>query len=154
MQKAVIYIMSTKITDKSYIRKSSFVSDPNWCEWSARHLRDSKNYIIQDIDAVIRDSYGNLLILEIKRFKAVRSKAQIVTLKMIDNAFRSVDGRTMDFNYLGINARFKLRYHGVHVLSLEGDDFHVSSKYLNGKLISDEKLIDFLNFKHYQSNDK
>lgn len=142
--------MTTKV-QKNYIRNSAHCGDPNWAEWSARNLRDSKSYIIQDVDSIIRDSDGNCLILEIKRFKAVTSKAQKVTLNMLHMAMKAADGKMMDFNKFGVKVKFKLRYHGVHVLQLEGDDFNVSSKYLNGRLISDEKLIDFLNFKHYRN---
>jgi hypothetical protein len=124
--------------------------DSDWHDFTKEFL--PKNYLIQDVDSIIRDRAGNFMFLEIKRNNADIKHFQRHTAAILHCVFSDVVKSNGGFIECKIKnttkTRHKLRYHGYHLLQLSSNSFYNSSFILDGEPISKTDLIDFLSFKH------
>ena len=130
-----------------YIKDEKLV-DADKTRWCAKHLPASHTgFIFQDIDGVVRDFKGNVLLLEIKRMMAETSTCQDVTLFLLHMALNRMKGKKVNMKKFRIPAEFTLKYHGLFILQIDGIHIETDDKYLNGLKVTNQELADYLSFK-------
>ncbi|MCB0644699.1 MAG: hypothetical protein KDC44_23805, partial [Phaeodactylibacter sp.] len=70
-------------------RRTDHASDPYLLDWTSRNLPSPESYFISDVDLVIRNRSGCLMLIEIKRFLTTCKEHQKTTLRMLDALIRA-----------------------------------------------------------------
>ena len=144
---------STKTKETHYAKNTDFVDDPDFKQWTAENLPTGKSgFYVTDLDAIIRDRKGNLMILEKKCQNAVCSDNQNITLQiinyLIERGAQACGGR-VPVSMNGETKIFPIRFHGAHLLQLSGEKFDGSVLRFDRQLVTTSKLIDILSFKDF-----
>lgn len=129
---------------KTY-RKTEFAPDSYLLDWTSANLPDSENYFITDLDMVIRDRSGNMLILEVKRNGSNLRTHQSITFQIIDQALKNL-GPAVNISISGYTFSLPVNYHGLHVLTFERTTFENGSIFLDGTPTTEDQLQKFLSF--------
>lgn len=127
-------------------RKTSYSSDPGFFDWTSTNLPDPGSYWITDVDAVIRDRQGRVLLLEIKRQRANVKTHQAVTLAALDYALRQANGKTFTATVNGRTISQTIDYQGCYVLQFEKTGFEDGAVYLNGQEVTEAEVRRVLSF--------
>lgn len=125
---------------------TQYAERPSIINWTKQNLPDAFNFFITDFDMVIRNRDGDLMIVEVKNQKAVMPKAQRTTYHIIDKLIRQALGGKNVGVIDVMGHRMKVQYHGFHVLTFEKNGFHDGKAYINGKLFSEQHIIELLSF--------
>lgn len=125
--------------------------DADFYHWTIGKLGASFDLWIQDIDGLIRDRHGNLMLLEIKRRDYTPKPYQARNMALIDEILRAgIDqlGGVVKITINGKTETHALRYHGFKLLQLSGETFDGSKFTIDGKPISAEDLVKLLRFEN------
>ena len=135
------------MTSSTY-QRSKHAVDPVWMEFTATHLPDAENFWITDVDTILRDRNGNMMLLELKYHGRDVTPQQRSTLLLLDQIIKAglacLGGPV---NVPGLKFPVKVNYQGVHLLQLSNNDFETGTILWDRKEITKEQLIDKLSFK-------
>ena len=123
--------------------------DADFYIWTMGKLGECTNLWIQDIDALVRDRQGNIMLLEIKRRDYMPKPYQARNMALIDEILKAgIDqlGGEVKIKIDGKIETHSITYHGFKLLQLSGDSFQNSTFTVDQKPISKENLIKFLKF--------
>ena len=137
-------------TYKNYRGKVLDQYDRDFYEWTIdRRLGDPFNLWIQDIDGLVRDRKGNLLLLEIKRRNFEPKPYQARNMAILDEILKAgieaLGGKVTITQGDRLEVH-EITFHGFKLLQLSGDRFAQSDFTLDGEPISAEDLVKTLSF--------
>ena len=140
-------------TKTHYAKNTNHISDEDFKKWTADNLPTGKSgFYVTDLDAIIRDKKGNLMLLEKKCQNAVCSDNQNITLQIINYLIErgaQACGSRVPVSINGETKIFPIRFHGAHLLQLSGEKFDGSVLRFDRQLVSTSQLIDILSFKNF-----
>ena len=115
--------------------------------WTAEHLPDCESYFISDIDMLIRDRAGNLLLAEIKRRGAEMNHHQRTTYELLDELIKAgIQANPKGIIIPSMRYPLKLKYKGIHLLQFENTTFEDGQIYWDKKQITPDQLKLILRF--------
>ena len=126
--------------------RTEHAPDEYLLNWTKDKLPGSKNFWVSDVDLCIRDRRNNLMIVEVKRFKAVLSASQRITYLLLDGLIRKAlrDGpkvKLKDDNVMSC------QYAGFFVLQFERTNFSDGKAYIDGKQMTEREVIQLFSFR-------
>lgn len=127
-------------------RRTDHAPDPYLYDFFYQNLPDGFQYFVTDLDLVIRNRAGDLMLVEVKRKNADPPIHQRVTLAILDKLIRAglkqfpggripVDGWTVNVSY-----------HGCHLLQFENTTAEDGRVYWDREEVNFSQLIDRLSF--------
>lgn len=116
-------------------------------QWTLSNLPDAKNFYVNDIDLIIRNRTGCLMIIEVKRYMAKPSTVQSFTYQILDHCFIKSNGDRITLQGRDKPVSFQLKYQGYHLLQFEKTTFEDGRVYFDNKEVTEKDLIDILSFK-------
>jgi len=125
-------------------RNSDHAPDSYLFDWFSRNLPDAKSYFVTDVDFVIRDRAGRLLLLEVKRRKSEVKPHQNVTFQILHHALKQISGKEIPVRIDGRKTTLTVFYRGFAFLQFENTSFEDGAAYLNGQQMTERQIIDFL----------
>ena len=138
------------MTKKTYpVAKALEHYDADFYHWTMGKLGGCSDLWIQDIDGLIRDRKGNIMLLEIKRRDYNPKPYQGRNMALIDEILKAGIEALGNQVKIIINGKIEthtIRYHGFKLLQLSGETFDGSKFTIDGKPISTEDLIKLLRF--------
>lgn len=124
-------------------RFSEHAPDPYLMDWMSQHLPGARNYFVTDVDLVIRNRQGCMMIVEVKRKGAKLKPHQRNTLAIIDTLIRA--GIQMTGNTIAVDGMpIPVYYVGYFTLTLEGTTFEDGRIFFDGHEVSEQQLITIL----------
>ena len=127
--------------------RTEHAPDPYLMGWTAEHLPDCESYFISDIDMLIRDRAGNLLLAEIKRRGAEMNHHQRTTYELLDKLIKAgIKANPKGIIIPSMRYPLKINYKGVHLLQFENTTFENGPIFWDKKPISPEQLKLILRF--------
>ena len=120
-------------------------------QWTLDNLPSSSSFWITDIDMVIRDRQGNLMLVEVKCQGKKCETSQNVTFQILDHALKNIDGLKVPVSIGGNTFQNSINYHGFHNLTFTASGFNDGEILWDNKPIEEKELIKVLSFSH-QSN--
>lgn len=131
----------------TYCRSTEHAPDAVWMEFTGTHLPDAEHYWLTDIDTVIRDRNGNMMLLELKYNGRDISPQQRSTLLLLDQLIKAgVKNLSGSVNVPGLKYPIQVHYAGAHLLQLSGTDFENSTFTWDRKPVTKDELIRKLTF--------
>lgn len=142
-----------KAKTKDFAKYEQHLSDLAFKQFTSENLPSGKDgFYITDIDGVIRDKKGNLMLIEKKCRNQKSSTCQNITLQvlnyLLELGYRACSGKVP----ISIDGQAKIipiHYHGTHLLQLSHNDFEDSIFKFDGRLVSRSELIDIMSFKSF-----
>jgi len=127
-------------------RKTNFVPDPYFYDWCKINLPSRYLFFITDIDMIIRDRKGRIMLIEKKCKKAVPKKSQSITYRMLHNLILKADKTgALDLG-AGHSSLYDWTYYGFHLLQFENTSFEDGKAYFDNKEVTEEELKKILSF--------
>jgi len=127
-------------------RKTNFVPDPYFYDWCITHLPNRRLFFITDIDMIIRDRNGRIMLVEKKCKKAVPKKSQSITYRMLHALILRADKTgALDLGD-GYGSLYDWTYYGFHLLQFENTSFEDGKAYFDNKEVTEEELKKILSF--------
>lgn len=128
---------------RDFAKHPHFVCDRYLYNWTNRNLPDKKLFFVTDIDMVLRNREGDLMLVEVKRQKAEPSPSQRRTLKVLDRLIK--DGLRFNNGEISIDGHeMPINYHGLHLLQFERSTFEDGKVFFDREEVSEEKLVSIL----------
>jgi len=127
-------------------RNSDHAPDKYLFDWFSQNLPDAQSYFVTDIDFVIRDRAGRLLLLEVKRRKSKVKPHQNVTFQILHQALKQISGKEIRVRINDRRTWLTVFYRGFAFLQFENTSFEDGAAYLNGQQMTEKEIIDFLAF--------
>lgn len=122
-----------------------FVTNADWCNWTAEHLPDGKDFWVSDVDQYRFDSRGNMALIERKCFNAEMSYCQDVSYQCLDHSIKA--GIESTGGVVEVNGQqWSINYHGFFLVQFSGAEFWESSIKLNGHALDRCTVIEQLSF--------
>ena len=125
--------------------------DADFFNWTMGKLGDCFDFWIQDIDGLVRDRKGNILLLEIKRRDYTPKPYQERNMALLDEIIKAgIDqlGGQVQITVNGKKETHTIHYHGFKLLQLSGETFNDSNFTVDGKPINAEDLVKLLRFEN------
>ena len=119
--------------EKGFARNPELVPDFQWKKWTRKNL-PNKEFLVSDIDSIIRTIKGCVYLIEIKRKGARVKEWQKMTYGLIAAALKAAEGKTLKHEYLPKSIKCE-KFLGVVELTFENTWFDNGKTYwsLNGK---------------------
>ncbi len=129
----------------STARKTQYAGDPYLMDWIGRNLPAKQSFFVTDVDLVLRDRRGRLMLLEVKRKGAPVKRHQRTTLHLLDKLIRAgIEAREV-FDVGGIEIR--PQYYGLHLVTFQNTTFEDGKVYFDRQPVTEEELARILSFK-------
>lgn len=125
-------------------RKTGFVGDPYLMDWIGRNLPDKQHYWASDIDLVLRNRDGALMILEIKRKGAPVKRHQRTTLFLLDSLIREALRHRRTFSADGYQVT--PTYYGLHLVTFQNTTFEDGAVFFDRDQVTEAELAALLSF--------
>lgn len=125
-------------------RKTDFVGDPYVMDWIGRNLPDKYHYWASDIDLVLRNRDGALMLIEIKRKGAPVKRHQRTTLYLLDSLIREALHHRRTFEADGYS--ITPTYYGVHLVTFTNTTFEDGGVMFDRDPVTEEELAALLSF--------
>ena len=126
--------------------KTKFHPSKDFATFTSQNLRP--DLLLMDIDLVVRDRTGNMMLLEIKARGKIINPQQRATLSILHAALSLLNNKVVKlFLSKCMYVENTLKYWGCHLLQFEKGEADFSGKvWLDGKEVTKEDVIAFLNF--------
>ena len=137
-------------TDKTYHpngetnRKTGFVGDPYLMDWIGRNLPDKNNFFVTDVDLVLRNRDGALMLIEVKRKGAPVKRHQRTTLFLLDSLIREALYHRRTFPADGYSVT--PTYYGLHLITFTNTTFEDGAVMFDRDQVTEEELAALLSF--------
>lgn len=125
-------------------RKTDFVGDPYVMDWVGRNLPDKVHFWASDIDLVLRNRDGALMLIEIKRKGAPVKRHQRTTLYLLDSMLREALHHRRTFEADGYS--ITPTYYGVHLVTFTNTTFEDGGVMFDRDPVTEEELAALLSF--------
>lgn len=127
--------------------RTEHAPDAVWMEFTGSYLPNAEHYWLTDIDTVIRDRNGNMMLVELKYNGRDITPQQRSTLLLLDQLIKAgVTHLRGCVDVPGLKFPVRVNYTGVHLLQLSSTDFETSTFTWDRQEISKEELIRKLSF--------
>ena len=137
-------------TDKTYHpngetnRKTDFVGDPYLMDWIGRTLPDKFSFYVTDVDLVLRNREGALMLIEVKRKSAPVKRHQRTTLFLLDSLIREALYHRRTFPADGYQVT--PTYYGLHLITFTNTTFEDGAVLFDRDPVTEEELAALLSF--------
>lgn len=121
-------------------------------EWTLKNLPNCKAFFACDVDLILRDTTGNIRLVELKRYAAKMPTHQKVTYQILDYLLKQADGQSVPIQIGNYKTFTKLKYHPFILLQFEKVDFN-DKVFVNGKEQTEKEVIKLLSFKNNENED-
>lgn len=125
-------------------RKTDFVADPYFYDWIGRNLPDKYHFWASDIDLILRNRTGALMLIEVKRKGASVKRAQRTTLFLIDSLIREALRHRRTFEAGGYT--ITPTYYGLHLVTFANTTFEDGPVFFDRDQVTEEELAALLSF--------
>ena len=130
-----------KPAERTTYRKTKFVEDKYLMDWIGCNLPAAKEgFTATDLDLILRDKTGNIMLLETKRRFAKVKDHQAITFQILDAALRRLNGETIKVKAFGTKINVPIKYKGFKLLQFKNTTFEDGDVFLNGQRMSEEEI--------------
>lgn len=129
--------------------KTKFAPDAEWMRFCSENLPDRRQFWITDVDNVIRDRDGNLMLNERKMKNRAVPICQAVTLSALNELIMKgveATGGKLEVEVYSKKYQIEVRHHGLKVIQCTSNSYANGILYVNGKEVSKQELINLLSF--------
>ncbi|NRB51388.1 MAG: hypothetical protein HRU41_27200 [Saprospiraceae bacterium] len=129
--------------------KTKFAPDAEWMRFCSENLPDRRQFWITDVDSVIRDRDGNLMLIERKMKNRAVPICQAVTLSALNELIiQGVEatGGKIEVEVYSKKYQIEIKYYGLKVVQCASSSYADGVLYVNGKEVSKQELIKLLSF--------
>jgi hypothetical protein len=128
-------------------RRTQHAPDAYLMDWTAENLPSCESFFITDLDMVVRDRKGNMLIAEVKRRSATMTPQQRTTYELISELIKEgIKANPDGIIVPSMRYPVKVNYLGVHLLQFENTTFEDGQIFWDKTPISTEQLKGILSF--------
>ena len=128
---------------RSSRQRSKYIPDAYLYNWTINNLPDSKNFFITDVDMILRNRKGSLMLLEIKKRGATVPPHQRTTLKIIDQLIKA--GLRQSKGKVSFDSwELPISYKGLHLLQFKNTTFEDGLVFFDNKQVTESQLIEIL----------
>ena len=125
-------------------RKTDFVGDPYLMDWIGRNLPDKYSFYVTDVDLVIRNRQGAIMLIEVKRKDAAVKRHQRTTLFLLDSMIRAALRSQTTFKADGYT--ITPTYYGLHLVTFANTTFENGAVYFDRDQVTEAELAALLSF--------
>ena len=125
-------------------RKTDFVGDPYLMDWIGRNISDKYSFYVTDVDLVIRNRQGAIMLIEVKRKGAAVKRHQRTTLFLLDSMIRAALRSQTTFKADGYT--ITPTYYGLHLVTFANTTFENGAVYFDRDQVTEEELAALLSF--------
>ncbi len=129
-------------------RKTRFVEDKYFMDWIGCNLPPATDgFTATDLDLILRDKSGRIMLLETKRKGASMKTHQSITFQILDQALQAIDGRTLKINAFGKKINVPIKYKGFKLLQFENTTFENGRVAINAEVMTEEEVKEVLSMR-------
>lgn len=127
--------------------KTDHAPDPYLMSWTAENLPEAFTYFLTDLDLIVRDRKGNLMLVEIKRRAAEMDTHQQATYELFDALIKlGIEASPQGVKVASLRFPIRPTYQGFHLLQFENTTFENGAIYWDNQPVTPEQLKQILSF--------
>lgn len=116
-------------------------------DWFGANLPNAHHFYVTDLDMIIRDRSGNLMLVEVKRKGFKTKHHQKRTFQVLDRLIRAGIKATLGKVHVD-GFPMPVTYKGLHLLEFENTNFEDGQVRWDNREIDEFKLIQILSFQY------
>lgn len=128
-------------------RRTKFVQDTYLMDWIGKNLPSAKSgFTATDLDLIVRDKSGRIMLIETKRRLADMKEHQRITFQILHEALKRLNGETINVKAFNSKMNIKVDYRGFKLIQFENTSFEDGSVFVNGVETDEDGIRRLLSF--------